>query len=197
MTNNDVLRRIRYALDISDPAMIEIFKLYDHEIDQAGLVGLLKKEDETDYVACSDAVMGLFLDGLILYRRGGQKIARDTGSNSDSPLTNNDILKKIRIALELKEDDMLRILELAEIRISKSELSALFRKRDIRTIGNAATSFSEIFSMGLPNIIGVEEQLKNPEVILLMCSWIYRLQTLPGKIRNRMPRMLLHFFHHV
>jgi len=149
MTNNDILRRIRYALDISDPAMIAIFKLYDHEIDQAGLVGLLKKEDEEDHIACSDAVMALFLDGLILYRRGGEKIVRDAAGNPDSPLTNNDILKKIRIALELKEDDMLRILQLADIRVSKSELSALFRKKGHKNYRECGDQFLRNFLNGL------------------------------------------------
>jgi uncharacterized protein YehS (DUF1456 family) len=149
MTNNDILRRIRYALDISDPTMISIFRLYDHEIDQAGLAGLLKKEEEGEYVACSDAVMGLFLDGLILHRRGGEKIVRDTGSNPESPLTNNDILKKIRIALELKEDDMLRILELADIRVSKSELSALFRKKGHKNYRECGDQFLRNFLNGL------------------------------------------------
>lgn len=149
MTNNDILRRIRYALDISDPAMIAIFKLYDHEIDQAGLAGLLKKEDEADYIACSDAVMVLFLDGLILHRRGGQKIARDEGSTPEATLTNNDILKKIRIALELKEDDMLRILELADIRVSKSELSALFRKKGHKNYRECGDQFLRNFLNGL------------------------------------------------
>ena len=45
-------------------------------------------------------------------------------------LTNNDILKKIRVALELKDEDVVKILKLAEFNISKSELNALYRKPD-------------------------------------------------------------------
>ncbi|MBA4372043.1 MAG: DUF1456 domain-containing protein [Thermodesulfovibrio sp.] len=149
MTNNDLLRRLRYALDISDPVMIDIFKLYDHDIDQAGLSSLLKKEDETDCIACSDALMSLFLDGLILYRRGGEKNARQADSNADITLTNNERLKKIRIALELKEEDMLRILELADIRLSKSELSALFRKKGHKNYRECGDQFLRNFLNGL------------------------------------------------
>jgi len=47
-------------------------------------------------------------------------------------MTNNDILKKLRVALELKESDIIEILQLADFEISKSELSALFRKEDHR-----------------------------------------------------------------
>lgn len=149
MTNNDLLRRIRYALDISDPAMIGIFKLYDHVIDQTELSGLLKKEDEEAHIPCSDAVMRLFLDGLILYRRGGDKLVRDLEDAPEPALTNNDILKKIRIALELKEEDMLRILELADIRLSKSELSALFRKKGHKNYRECGDQFLRNFLNGL------------------------------------------------
>ncbi|MDB4225870.1 DUF1456 family protein [Algibacter sp.] len=45
-------------------------------------------------------------------------------------MTNNDILKKLRVALKLRDDDIVKILELVDFRISKSELGALFRKED-------------------------------------------------------------------
>ena len=64
MTNNDVLRQLRYALNINDSTMIAIFKLAGHEIEQANLASLLKKEDEEGFVNCGDAVLGYFLDGL-------------------------------------------------------------------------------------------------------------------------------------
>jgi len=70
MTNNDVLRQLRYALNMNDSRMIEIFKLADHEIGESKLSGLLKKEDEEGFINCGDAVLGYFLDGLILHKRG-------------------------------------------------------------------------------------------------------------------------------
>ncbi|MDP5158829.1 MAG: DUF1456 family protein [Flaviramulus sp.] len=45
-------------------------------------------------------------------------------------MTNNDILKKLRVALKLRDDDIVKILELVDFRISKSELGAFFRKED-------------------------------------------------------------------
>ncbi|MDC1379416.1 DUF1456 family protein [Algibacter sp.] len=45
-------------------------------------------------------------------------------------MTNNDILKKLRVALKLRDDDIVKILELVDFRISKSELGALYRKED-------------------------------------------------------------------
>jgi len=63
MTNNDILRQLRYALNINDSTMIEIFKLADHKIEQSDLTGLLKKEDEEGFLNCGDAVLGIFWTG--------------------------------------------------------------------------------------------------------------------------------------
>ena len=67
----------------------------------------------------------------------------------DSRLTNNIILKKLRIALELKEDDMLAVLKLGEVDISKSELSALFRKEGHKNYKECGDQFLRKFLKGL------------------------------------------------
>jgi uncharacterized protein YehS (DUF1456 family) len=130
MTYNDILRRFRYALNINDRAMIDIFGLGGHALDLAGLKDLLKKEDEQGYVVCSGKVLGSFLDGFIIYKRGRQEAAAGPVKRIDPQMTNNVILRKIRIALELKEDDMLAIFRLANMTLSKSELSAFFRDKE-------------------------------------------------------------------
>jgi uncharacterized protein YehS (DUF1456 family) len=149
MTNNDILRQLRYALNIKDSTMIEIFKLADHEIEQSNLTGLLKKEDEEGFVNCSDDVLRYFLDGLILHKRGRKEIKPGETRKSDSRLTNNTILKKLRIALEVKEDDMLGILKLANVDISKSELTALFRKEGHKNYKECGDQFLRKFLKGL------------------------------------------------
>jgi uncharacterized protein YehS (DUF1456 family) len=129
--------------------MIGIFRLADHEIEQSNLTGLLKKEDEEGFVNCSDGVLGHFLDGLILHKRGRKEIKPGETRKSDSRLTNNAILKKLRIALELKEDDMLGILKLANVDISKSELTALFRKEGLKNYKECGDQFLRKFLKGL------------------------------------------------
>jgi uncharacterized protein YehS (DUF1456 family) len=129
--------------------MVEIFKLSEHEIEQSNLNDLLKKEDEKGYVDCSDNVMEYFLDGLILYKRGKKEIKSGQAKKLDSPLTNNTILKKLRIALELKEDDMLGILKLANIIVSKSELTALFRRDGHKNYKECGDQFLRNFLKGL------------------------------------------------
>jgi len=149
MTNNDILRQLRYALNINDSTMIEIFKLSDHEIEQSSITGLLKKEDEEGFALCGDDVLRYFLDGLILHKRGRKEMRLGETRKSDSRLINNAILKKIRIALELKEDDMLGILKLANVDISKHELTALFRKEGHKNYKECGDQFLRKFLKGL------------------------------------------------
>ncbi len=126
MINNDVLRSVRYALDLGDAKVVEIIKLAGHEIAQADLASFLKKEDEEGFVECGDEIMVSFLDGLIIHRRGKME-SRPEQDKKPQRLTNNTILKKLRVAFELKEEDMHKVLELAGFGVSKPELSALFR----------------------------------------------------------------------
>lgn len=128
MNNNDILRRLRYALNINDEKMIAIFKLADHDVSPEGLKEYLAKDTEENFTECTNRTVGDFLDGLITEKRG----PRDSSApplQKPPRLTRNDFLKKIRIALEYKEEDMLEIMELGGMPISKSELSALFRKK--------------------------------------------------------------------
>ena len=126
MINNDVVRSIRYALDLGDAKVVEIIKLAGHDITQTDLVSYLKKEDEEGFVECDDEVMVSFLDGLIIHKRGKMESRPDQDKKPER-LTNNTILKKLRVAFELKEEDMHKVLELAGFSVSKPELSALFR----------------------------------------------------------------------
>ena len=125
MTNNDILRRIRYTFDFNDSKMIAIFGLADHQVTREQISGWLKKDDDPAFQECSDAQLAIFLNGLINDRRGKKEGARP---EPEQRLTNNIIFRKLKIALDLKAEDILQILDLADVRISKHELSAFFRK---------------------------------------------------------------------
>ena len=129
MTNNDVFRRLRYAININNQTVVEIFRLSGLKMGQSDITALVKKEDEEGYLECSDQVLEGFLDGLIAYKRGKREGEPDKAKEAPTQLTNNDILKKIRIALALKEDEMLALFKLAQFPTSKSELSAVFRAK--------------------------------------------------------------------
>lgn len=149
MMNNDILRRLRYALRINDQKMIEIFKLDEYEITQDQLTAFMKKEEEEGFQNCNNNVMKHFLDGLIVSRRGKREVKPGEIKKPDPPLNNNSILKKIRIALEFKEEDMLETLNLAEVEISSSELSALFRAEGHKHFKPCGDQFLRNFLQGL------------------------------------------------
>jgi uncharacterized protein YehS (DUF1456 family) len=148
MTNNDILRRLRYALNLDNAAIIRLFTLGGHGLAQQDLDLLLKKDDEPGFVDCPDVLLAAFLDGLIISRRG----ARETSFDTAETLNNNLILRKIRIALELKDSDMVRILEEGGMEISKSELSALFRKPGHRNFVFCRDQLLRKFLSGLSTI---------------------------------------------
>jgi uncharacterized protein YehS (DUF1456 family) len=128
MANNEVLRSIRDALTLDDASMIQIFRQSGREVAQSTIAALLKSEAEDGSIPCSDPILGFFLDGLIIHKRGRQEGTPLPASQPAAPLTRNAIVKKLRIALELKEDDMVSILKAGRVDISKNDLGALFRK---------------------------------------------------------------------
>ena len=127
MTKNDILRRIRYAFDFNDAKMIAIFGMADHEVTREQVSNWLKKDDDPDFEELADIDLAIYLNGLINDRRGKREGAQ---SEPEKRVNNNIILRKLKIALDLKAEDILEILALSDTEISKHELSAFFRKPD-------------------------------------------------------------------
>ena len=125
MTNNDILRRIRYAFDFSDPKVIAIFELADLKITKEQILNWLKKDDDPEYEELTDIQLASFLNGLISEKRGKKDGFQP---EPEKRITNNIIFRKLKIALDLKAEDVLEILALADFELSKHELSAFFRK---------------------------------------------------------------------
>lgn len=132
MNHNDIFRRLRYALRLNDTATIAIFELVDYKMEGLYLRGLMKKDEESGFIPCRDKILNAFLDGLIILKRGKKNGQPPSPLSAGTILTNNEILRKIRIAMTFKDDDIIALLSLANFRISKSELSALFRKPEHR-----------------------------------------------------------------
>lgn len=147
MTNNDILRRLRYALDLSDRKVVELFGLADYEVSPDEFAVLFLKESDEGFVECDDALVEFFLQGLIAERRGKREGAPPP--RRSGRLSNNDILKQLRIALELRDEDVLEILALADVKASKSELGALFRKKDHPNFRPCGDQFLRYFLNGL------------------------------------------------
>lgn len=125
MNNNDILRRVRYALDLDDSKMIEIFGKADELVTRNQVCNWLCKEEDPSFQKCTDPQFSAFLNGLIVDLRGP-----NDGPHPEpvQRLTNNIVFKKLRIALNLKAEDILEIMTMAGFNLGKHELSSLFRK---------------------------------------------------------------------
>jgi len=128
MANNELLRSIRDALGFDTATMIGIFREAGREVGESAVTAFLKSEDEDGYIPCSNPIMGFFLDGLIIHNRGRREGSPQQPEKPLSELSANTILKKLRIALNLKEDDLLEVFKCAGVDLTKNELTALFRK---------------------------------------------------------------------
>ncbi len=149
MINNDVLRRVCYALDLSDPIMIQIFSLGNVVISREDLLNRLKKDNQEGFIELDNDSMDAFLKGLITYRRGPLEDKPSQIKKPDLALNNNSILKKLRIALNFKEEDMLSTLQLADFKISKAELSAFFRQKGHKNYRDCGDQIIRNFLQGL------------------------------------------------
>lgn len=127
MTNNDILRSLRYSFDYNDAKMITIFGLADQKVTRWEVTQWLKKEEDKDYKSFHDIDLSSFLNGLINEKRGKKEGPQP---KPEKTLNNNIIFRKLKIALDLKSDDVLDIMKLAGLSFSGHELTAFFRKPD-------------------------------------------------------------------
>jgi uncharacterized protein YehS (DUF1456 family) len=149
LTNNDFFRMIRYALKINDKSLIQIFKNTEYELTEAEITGLLTKEGEDGFLICTNILLNRFLDGLIIYKRGKKKDSENEPYTDNPVLTNNIVLQKLRIALELKDVDMIEIFKLAGVELSKPELSAFFRQKGNKNFKMCGDQYLRNFIKGL------------------------------------------------
>ncbi len=162
MNNNDVLVRIRYALDSKETDMIEMFKLGGVELTREELKERLVKskrnsyDEETIYEGsvCSNSDLVAFLDGFITFKRGKletnpEQPAKPVVHVPNNKNINNLILKKIKIALSLTSEEIIEIFYDGGINVTKAELSALFRSENHKNYRECGDKFVRNFLRGL------------------------------------------------
>lgn len=168
MNNNDILIRLRYALDIKDTDMIEIFKLGGVTVTKEELQKMLSKPkndsnvdsskeefDATDDMnKCSNYILESFLNGFIILKRGKQELKpgepeKQAFMIKDNKSVNNILLKKVKIALSLTGEDMLDIFKDAGTNLSNSELSAVLRREGQRNYKECGDRYARNFLKGL------------------------------------------------
>ena len=126
MDNNDILRRLRYTFEFDDRQMIDLFAQGDCAVTREQVSDWLKRDDDPAFKGLKDLEMASFLNGLIVHRRGRRDGAHPV---AETHLDNNIVLRKLKIALDLKDVDLLRLITLGGMTLGRPALSALFRKR--------------------------------------------------------------------
>jgi len=147
MLNNDILRSVRYMLDLADNHLVQIAGLGGLELTAEQVHGMLEKDDAPGFVPCNDRIMAHVLDGLIVFRRG-----RDESQPPrpvEKRITNNLVLKKLRVAFELKDQDIIDILASVDFAVSKAELNALFRQPGHNNYRPCGDQLLRLFLKGL------------------------------------------------
>lgn len=146
MGNNDILRQLRYIFNLNNKEMMEIFQLGDMEVTEEEVVSWLKKEEEETFTILPDLSFAHFLNGLIISKRGKKEGPSPTPEKN---LNNNIIFRKLKIALQLRDTDILNLYKSVDLRLSKHELSAFFRKPTQSQYRECQDQFLRNFLYGL------------------------------------------------
>ncbi len=139
MTHNDALRSLRYLLNVSDAKLGDIIRLGQGDATPANVTAMLLREDEPGYLVCSQEIMACFLNGLVIFKRGQDDTRPPLPI--EVPVTNNVILKRLRVAFQLKDSDLITLLAKTGFTVSKNELSAFFRRPDHRNYRECGDQF--------------------------------------------------------
>lgn len=153
---NEVLYRIQKALNLTNDEMLQAYKLEAYNMEASHLASLLKRHQEKDFIQASYEELGVFLDGLVTLKRGPSP--KKSNEDEAVELTNNLILKKLRIALELKEAETEIIFGLADVELSKQQLSSLFRKEGHKNFRECSDELLMAFLEGLDEFYFVGEE---------------------------------------
>ncbi len=146
LTNKDILRRLRYALELDDAHTARFLSTAQEPVTEEQARTLLDKTSDDE---CPSSWLGRFLDALVLERRGPRDPNAPPLPPAPDKLTNNMVLKKLRIALEYKEQDMLDTLTRGGMEFSSAELTALFRKPGHKHFRPCGDQLLRVFLTGM------------------------------------------------
>jgi len=145
MNNNDVLRRLRFTFDYPDSKVVEIFALGDMTIEESQVAPWLLKDEEAQ-TKLKDVELASFLNGMIVLNRGRKE---GVTMVAERQLNNNIVFRKLRIALAMKDTDIISVYDEVDMIISKGELSAIFRNPKQSQYRACQDQFLRNFLLGL------------------------------------------------
>ncbi len=146
MTNNDIFRRIRYTFDLKDNTIVKIFALADVSVTQEQVTAWLKKDEDDAFVTMKNKELASFLNGFVSFKRGKREGPQPA---PESQLNNNMVFQKLRIALNMKAEDILEVFEQVGLPLSAHELSAFFRKPSHKNYRECKDQMLRNFLMGI------------------------------------------------
>jgi uncharacterized protein YehS (DUF1456 family) len=156
LKTNDILYKIQKALSLTSEDILKAYELESYKMNLEHLNSLLKKRQDRGFKLCSYEELGVFLDGLVTLKRGPSP--KKNNEDEVVELTNNLILKKLRIALELKEAETEIIFSLGEAELSKQQLASLFRKEGHKNFKACSDELLNAFLDGLDEFYYVGDE---------------------------------------
>jgi len=156
INTNNILYHIQKALHLTTNEVLAAYKLEDYKMDAIHLESLINHRQDKGFMLCSYEELGIFLDGLVTLKRGPSP--KKQNNDEAVELTNNLILKKLRIALELKEAEIEIIFSLADMELTKQQLASLFRKETHKNFKSCSNELLMAFIEGLDEFYYDEEE---------------------------------------
>ena len=147
MQINDILFKIKTALSLKNSEIVKAYSLVEYTMTEERIDNILKRRQDQGYKEATFEELGLFLDGLVLLKRG--ESPKKSESDEVVELTNNLILKKLRVAMNLKESELVIIFALAEVTLTKRHIGSLFRKEGGKNFKPASDELLMAFIEGL------------------------------------------------
>jgi uncharacterized protein YehS (DUF1456 family) len=146
MINNDIYRRLRYLFGYQYDHVQALFQSTGFEISEEQYKGWAGKEEEDRFIHMTDRELAIFLNGVIIKMRGAQPGPPPV---PEEEMSNNVILRKLKIAFNLRSEDMIEIFGLVDRKLSPHELSAFFRKPSHSSFRHVKGQYLRNFLMGL------------------------------------------------
>jgi len=161
MNNNSILRRLRFTFNFNDDKMIELFNLAGKSVTRAEISDWLKRDDSEEFKNLNDQNLAYFLNGFIILKRGKKEGETPI---AEKKLNNNIIFRKLKIALNYRDEDILAVYDLMNFNISKHELSAFFRKPEHQHYRLCKDQFLRNFLQGLQLKYASDRMIKEEEL---------------------------------
>jgi len=156
MNTNKTIGKIIEALKLDRDSIVEIYQLVRYPIELDHIDRWSLSSNSREFISCSYEELGNFLDGLIILKRGPNP--NKSGNDEVISLTNNLILKKLRIALNLKEPEIEIIFSLGEVNLTKQQLSSLFRKENNKNFKECSDELLMAFLDGVSEFYYIGEE---------------------------------------